>query len=539
MTTEKKGSFRYISAVFLITFMAASAFAQISPGPLTTAHANLEGLSNCTKCHVLGKQVENFKCLACHTEIQDLINQNRGYHANPQVRSQNCASCHSEHHGRQFEIIHFDTKSFDHTLTGYPLKGKHATLQCRACHQTKFISSSEFEKRNGTYLGLSTSCSSCHEGPHQGTLGEDCASCHNENSFKPATKFKHDKTEFTLTGAHKKVECAKCHVSEVRNGKPFTQFAGVKFENCVPCHRDLHNGKFGEICEKCHTTVSFTLIEAKTFNHNLTDYPLIGMHADVSCRNCHGDNLNSRPKHALCTDCHKDAHHGDFTVNNVVENCADCHTVYGFKLTTFTIAMHDKGKFRLTGSHLAVPCESCHLSSNSWHFKNLGTQCIDCHKNVHGTELTEEFLPNDNCTSCHTTATWDKVAFDHNKTSFKLLGKHADVSCRSCHYRKNSAGVEVSVFRSLNPHCETCHRDIHFGQFAVQTKGGKFSECQNCHTFNNWSPTNFDHQKTKFPLTGAHAKLACIECHKEVTVNENTFIQYKLKDFRCAACHSS
>lgn len=82
-------------------------------------------MSNCTKCHDLGKQVSKAKCLDCHTEISDLINQNRGFHSNKNVAVKDCWSCHGEHFGRNFKIIKFDENKFEHNETGFELKGSH------------------------------------------------------------------------------------------------------------------------------------------------------------------------------------------------------------------------------------------------------------------------------------------------------------------------------------------------------------------------------------------------------------------------------
>ena len=73
----KKGIVHILFNLFLLTHLVG----QISPGKLTTAHAELEGIMNCTQCHDLGNKVTNTKCLACHEEIQELTDQNRGYHA--------------------------------------------------------------------------------------------------------------------------------------------------------------------------------------------------------------------------------------------------------------------------------------------------------------------------------------------------------------------------------------------------------------------------------------------------------------------------
>ena len=98
--------------LFIISVFCSYSFAQISPGDLTKAHADLEGMSNCTKCHELGEKVYNSKCLDCHTEIKSLINSGKGYHSGTDVKGKECFSCHSEHHGRNFRIVNFDSKNF-------------------------------------------------------------------------------------------------------------------------------------------------------------------------------------------------------------------------------------------------------------------------------------------------------------------------------------------------------------------------------------------------------------------------------------------
>ena len=39
------------------------------------------------------------------------------------------------------------------------------------------------------------------------------------------------------------------------------------------------------------------------------------------------------------------------------------------------------------------------------------------------------------------------------------------------------------------------------------------TQCQNCHNTGAWKPANFDHNQTRFPLTGAHLQTACASCH--------------------------
>jgi hypothetical protein len=519
---------------FLILIISNQVFAQISPGDLTNAHAKLEGMSNCTKCHELGEKVYNSKCLNCHTEIKNMVNTGRGYHAGNDVKGKDCYSCHSEHHGRSFRIINFDSKNFNHIKTGFELKGTHKKKDCTDCHQSKFVKDTKLKKRSSTYLGLDVKCAACHEDFHQATLGENCSNCHNNDSFKPASQFDHNKSKFKLTGSHTKVECSKCHPSEKRSGKDFIKFKDITFSTCASCHRDPHQGKFGGDCQSCHSTASFHQINQGSFDHNKTKFALIGKHKFVKCDNCHKEGLNKKLQFNNCTDCHKDYHNGIFVADHKTKDCDECHSENGFTPSNFDVEQHEQAAFKLTGMHLAVPCINCHKKENEeWKFRQIGLKCINCHQNIHGKELTNKFLQDDDCNSCHSTDSWRTIKFEHDKTSFQLKGKHLNAVCSDCHYKKGDT-KSVFIFASVKSDCEFCHKDIHQGQF----KEGDSSDCLKCHTFDNWKPENFDHEKTRFSLKGAHELLKCTQCHKLEIHSGNSFIKYKLENFRCAACHS-
>lgn len=524
----------YLKNLIIIIFFTLPLYAQISPGDLTAVHANLEGLGNCTKCHEIGEKVQVSKCLDCHSEIKTLINSNKGYHSNSGVKNKNCWGCHNEHHGRNFKIINLIEDEFDHAKTGFGLSGSHSKKDCKDCHQSKFISDSKFKKKSKTFLGLSQACISCHADYHQKTLGTDCANCHSTEKFKPASKFDHNKAEFKLLGAHEKVECSKCHPTEKRNGKDFTKLKGLNFNNCSSCHSDIHKGAFGADCKSCHSVNSFHIINQQNFDHSKTKFPLIGKHQKVRCTDCHKGGVKKKPLFAKCIDCHSDFHRGDFTKDNLLKDCRTCHKEQGFSPSMFSIDDHNKSKFKLTGSHLAVPCFKCHYKEKKWKFKNMGMVCINCHQNVHGKELSEKFLPENKCESCHQTKDWNTINFDHNSTKFVLLGKHKNVNCGNCHYKQTSENIKVFKFSSLGRECEKCHKDNHFGQFDVEG----VNDCSRCHEFDDWKPVSFDHNKTKFILDGAHIKVNCEKCHKTVNQNGKSYKLFKLKDFKCASCHS-
>ena len=72
--------------------------------------------------------------------------------------------------------------------------------------------------------------------------------------------------------------------------------------------------------------------------------------ATVACADCHthGD-FKTPVAHALCADCHKDAHHGQFAARADKGECGACHTVEGFKPSTFTVAAHAATMYPLDG----------------------------------------------------------------------------------------------------------------------------------------------------------------------------------------------
>ena len=360
----------FIYSIMVVFGLFFKVSAQISPGELVTAHAHLESMSNCTKCHVLGEKLTNSKCLECHVEIKDLIRRGKGYHSSKLVVSKDCFTCHSDHHGRTFKIVNFDKKSLDHKNAGYELSGKHKELECTACHRTEFIKVKKSQKKGFSYLGLESDCRTCHVDYHQNTLSVECASCHNFNSFKPASGFNHQKTKFSLAGKHSGLECSKCHPIELKNWNKFQQFSGVQFSNCTSCHKDIHENKFGQECRKCHNEESFQSITGlKTFDHSKTDYLLKGKHQAISCKSCHKSNYSVPINHNRCKDCHADYHKNQFAKGGISPDCTVCHNTDGFSNTVYSIEKHNNTGFILEGGHLATPCISCHKKNKEWQFR--------------------------------------------------------------------------------------------------------------------------------------------------------------------------
>jgi hypothetical protein len=205
----------------------------------------------------------------------------------------------------------------------------------------------------------------------------------------------------------------------------------------------------------------------------------------------------------------------------------------GFGQSLYTIDQHNRSPFKLAGAHLATPCFACHKKTGEWSFREIGTRCADCHADVHDAHLDKKYYPDRSCENCHDPDTWTEIAFDHNRTGYRLEGAHLKQACRACHYRKDEGGTRHQVFAQLTASCFNCHRDVHHGQF--DEADGTY--CLRCHGYADWSASRFDHDRAAFRLTGKHREVACNKCHLPVVSDGITYTQYKLKDFSCEACH--
>jgi len=58
---------------------------------------------------------------------------------------------------------------------------------------------------------------------------------------------------------------------------------------------------------------------------------------------------------------------------------------------------------------------------------------------------------------CHAYDNWKAVKFDHNKSAFKLDGKHAKVACSGCHKPIEKDGEVVVQYKMKSFKCIDCH----------------------------------------------------------------------------------
>ena len=71
-----------------------------------------------------------------------------------------------------------------------------------------------------------------------------------------------------------------------------------------------------------------------------------------------------------------------------------------------------------------------------------------------------------------------------------------------------------------------CHEDVHLSALG--------RDCESCHTQISWNPYGQveAHNRTRFPLVGAHSEVSCRRCHVGAEVG-----RFAPTDTACVTCH--
>ncbi|KAF0205023.1 MAG: hypothetical protein FD173_1351 [Gallionellaceae bacterium] len=249
------------------------------------------------------------------------------------------------------------TRDFNHMVTGFPLTGLHATVECASCHV------------GGVFKGTPRNCAGCHtEGmrvvatlkslKHLVTT-EPCEVCHTNTVSFYGARFNHGKV---VAG-----QCSSCHNGIIATGRAPSHTSGKKLtDTCDHCHRTYAwipatwNHTVGGFCSSCHNGVDAT---GKSAGHIATT---------DECNNCHTTQLTwlgalgAKPSNHIlytptttaCSSCHIG---GTVVTGNTLHryvstSCRTCHNstaTYLGKMSKKTLGNHE-------GSTAAQDCTSCH-----------------------------------------------------------------------------------------------------------------------------------------------------------------------------------
>ena len=577
-----------------------------SPGPLANPHARVAELAerdSCSECHGGWFQDMSNACLDCHEAVSEHLESGRGLHGRLAPEQRNCATCHSDHHGANFAMVNAasfakagvaDVQQFDHADIGWPMDGKHLELECTECHAHAF---DEVVPEGATrFMGLVTSCVSCHEDPHEGAFGRSCADCHVQSSFETHVSVGHEEY-LPLIGGHAEVGCRSCHMEGDPHSLEAVAGVGTKPtpRMCTACHESPHAPEFAsgaaalavlpteQACVVCHAPEHETFrderLEVSAEQHAASGFPLALPHDQVACEDCHAPELATFTERYpgrhrdSCAACHEDPHGGQFATGPfAAEGCVACHGREKFEPHGFDAALHARTSLPLEGEHLATECNECHEVPSEGAprtFRGTDDTCASCHGDAHTGFFDSrcsglEPVAHGDCARCHDATAFANVPeqrFDHGAwTGFPLGGAHASDGCESCHAPMPERNELGRVFgRVAPPHgtieplsaandfgraCAACHQDPHGGAFDAAHLPQQFEDrqgCARCHVDTSFRDLahGFDHGAwTGFPLDGAHAPLACADCHAPMrSADASGRTWQRAKGASCAACH--
>jgi len=336
---------------------------------LTGQHKSLD----CRSCHIslVFSKVKS-DCISCHTDLHQ------------GTVGKDCSKCHTSKSWMVEDINGL------HQQGRFPLLGNHLTAECAQCH-TRYV--------DLYFEPLDVECIACHSNDYYSTqnpnhvsagFSTDCQNCHSITASEwSAISVVHD--FFPLIGGHAVSDCFACH----EQGGNFT---GLSSE-CISCHQVDFNSAANHLsqgypteCEICHNSTAWNQVN---FNHNNTNFPLLGAHQNVNCSDCHESGFAG-----TTTDCF-DCHQAEFNatndpphqVLNFSHDCLECHNMSGWVPANFNHSFYP-----VDDRHDEINCNECHSEPN------YQLQCLSCH--------LEDFLDEHNqgdptdCWNCHNAHDW-------------------------------------------------------------------------------------------------------------------------------------
>ena len=201
----------------------------VAPGPLISAHANLE--TNCFTCHAPLRGPVADLCISCHKVADIGLRTTEGLPV----------------------VAKTPIKSFHQGLTAQNC------MACHTDHTTPALTSRTRPLFSHLLLNPETreNCTSCHTAPKTAVHSvppAQCTQCHSQTAWKPAT-FDHTRlfvldkdhnvpcTTCHMTSDQWQYTCYGCHKHTVSNVQAKHIRKGISnFTNCVACHRSAHDG---------------------------------------------------------------------------------------------------------------------------------------------------------------------------------------------------------------------------------------------------------------------------------------------------------
>ena len=386
------------------------------------------------------------------------------------------------------------------------------------------------------------------------------------------SQFDHDPTGFPLTGTHRSVPCASCHLSGRYKNTPHACF-GCHDGKTAPGATSLLGAHpiTTNYCEGCHQTTTWR------------DYRFIDhVQALGPCANCHNRKIavGDQPGHtqdgvppttAPCNSCHFNtvSWKGASLVTLPAKTTTTPATAAPATGTTAAPAagttaapaaaataapgasatapngassgsrnassgppgpQNSGGSGKPDHSHIVSGCATCHngsaaIGKNPNHAATTAS-CETCHKSTKtfaGARMSHTGLVA-NCIRCHNGAAATGKPAKHITTS---------APCETCHKSTMTfAGARVD-HASLSGACATCHNGV-VAEGRPRQHVMTMAPCDTCHRTNFWTPATFRHTSPAYVNHGPGVD--CASCH----AGNSQMARWKFMAYRpnCAGCHA-
>ena len=332
--------------------------------------------------------------------------------------------------------------------------------------------------------------------PH-GDLKLDCAECHNPEKWVPVGKpptFRHDTTGFVLESAHAQVSC-----------RELPPHAGVQpgGDRLRRLPQGRAPGRAGRQCEACHTPTTWTNQREMFQVHSRTRFPLFASHSRLDCTACHRNQQPYQYKTtpAECGNCHLPTYLRTTNPNHVQSGfsrrCEDCHNVTSPTWTGRALLAPGElpPRGRALGPRLRALPHRRQLRRDLERLRLLPPGRL---RRRPRTPTTRPGGFPTTCESCHTI----------NALAAREVRPPADAASPSPAptrgWTARSATWAAATRGPRRTATPATRRTTRARRTPTTRPPGFPTQCQSCHNTGAWRPANFDHNATRFPLTGAH-----------------------------------
>ncbi|HEX9167077.1 MAG TPA: hypothetical protein VF862_14285, partial [Gemmatimonadales bacterium] len=310
---------------------------------------------------------------------------------------------------------------------------------------------------------------------------------------------------------------------------------------CIACHEDR-----SATGTRAGKTISVFVNQKVLSGSSHKEVPCVGCHADVEGKELpHADDLapvNCGSCHADLEALHAKSLHGRAIARGdaLAPRCTTCHGGHG---------VLPKRNPQSPVAPLNIPflCGQCHQEGTAVsrlrtiHQDNI---LANYSESIHGEGLLRKgLIVAPNCASCHT----PHSILPHTDPASSIARRNIAATCATCHaqieavHRKVIKGELWEREEHVLPACVDCHQP-HKVRKVFYTQGMADSDCMRCHSQADLRASQDGrslqvHQDSL--LASRHARVACSQCHSDVSPSRVRPCETIVTKVDCSSCHAA